>query len=129
MKKIIRDTLRQMLSSNERIACELEGGAFCATFELPHADVPWVQAKTGAINLYYPFDQPPDVLFRECNLDALPSMAYPSWNAHKFATITFGMLSVDEYAIYIDRLFRELFRLPSDYRVNTNIFDMRWKAS
>lgn len=122
---MIRDTLWQMLNSNEQNHSELEGGAFCANFETANSDGPWVQAKTGVINLYYPFDIPPNILFRERNLATLPVMAYPAWNANKFATITFGELSVDEYAVFIDRLFRELFRMPPGYQVNTDIFEMR----
>lgn len=125
MQSMIRDTLAQMIRSNQRNPSSLEGGAFCANFQATGGDGPWIQAKVGALNLHFPFEQPPAELFAQCRLDDLPSMAFPAWKANQFATVTFQELPLDAFAAYIDRLFRTLYDLPADYRVDTDIFDMR----
>lgn len=125
LMKIIRDTLLQMIKSNQRVTCDLEGGAFYANFEVPHKGEPWVQAKIGVINLYFPFDRPPNVVFNELGLDDIPSIAFPAWGSQKFATISFDALSVDDYSSFIDSIFRRLYMLPDGYIVDTDIFDMR----
>ena len=86
---------------------------------------PWVQAKIGVVNIYFPFEQPPNDIFEEHGLVNLPSIAFPAWASGKFATVAFEELTVDDYTEFIDRLFRELFGLPINYTVNTDIFDMR----
>ena len=125
MKKIIRDALSQMIKSNDQTPCKWEGGAFCANFEVPPANVPWIQAKIGVINIHFPFERPPNVIFKEHGLDNIQSIAFPAWESGKFATVTFDKLASDDYAVFIDRLFRELFSLPEKYTVNTDILDMR----
>ena len=125
MIAMIRDTLSQMAHNNERTPCALEGGAYCANFEILPAGTPWLQAKVGVINIYFPFEEPPNKIFKRHGLDSLPSIAYPAWKANQFATVTFDSLAVDDYATYVDRVFRELFGLSHGYTVSTEVFDMR----
>lgn len=122
---MIKDTVDQMLKANSKNPCKLEGGAFCASFEVEPNGEPWIQAKDGALNIYYPFDSPPNILLPELSLDELPSIAFPAWQENKFATIAFDSISVDDLTNYIDRLFQKLYNLPEDYIVNTEVFDMR----
>jgi len=125
MKTMIHDALSQMTHSNKRTPCTLQGGAFCASFEVPPTGKPWVQAKIGVINIHYPFEQSPHTIFEQRRLDDIPLIAFPAWNSNKYATITFEELAVEDYTNFIDRLFRELYDLPTNYTVNTDIFDMR----
>lgn len=125
MNTMIRDALAQTMKSNDRTECDLEGGAFCASFEVPPTGEPWIQAKVGVINIHFPFERPPNVIFEENGLTNLPSIAFPAWSSLKFATVSFDELTVDDYAAFVDGLFRELFDLPPDYTVNIDIFDMR----
>jgi hypothetical protein len=122
---MIRDTLFQMTQSNQRARSHLEGGAFCASFEVPPSGVPWVQAKNGVINAYYPFEIPPSLLFEQRGFGGVPSINFPAWEPKKFVTVTFGKLDIEDYTIFIDKLFRELYDLPATYIVSTDIFDMR----
>ena len=124
-RMMIRDALSQMMKSNDRTQCDLEGGAYCASFEIPPTGEPWIQAKIGVINIHFPFERPPNVIFAENELEISSSMAFPAWESRKFATVTFDNLTADDYAAFVDKLFRKLFGLPPDYTVNTDIFDIR----
>ena len=48
----VKSTVADVLEWNRTADSSLEGGAFCATIERPSDGEPWVQIKTGVLNIF-----------------------------------------------------------------------------
>jgi len=53
ISELVRPVLAELESRNQGTPSSLRGGAFCAAFERPPEGEPWVQVKTGVLNLFY----------------------------------------------------------------------------
>ncbi len=116
--------IASVLSRNAKVSSSLRGGAFCANIERPPDGEPWVQIKTGALNVFYPAEDPP--LARLAGLPALPADAScPAWEPWKYATLEFQPFEAGHVAHLVEALFVAFYDFPADTELEIEIFDMR----
>lgn len=125
MRLDILDVLQLMIRLNRETVAPLSGGAYAANFEPPGEEGAWVQAKLGVMNVAYPYVDDPDVVLKTRGLACLPQVAFPAWVANRYLTLTFGDIETNEYAAFIDRVFRDLYELPEGYPLSAGIIDLR----
>lgn len=119
LKPIISD----LLTRNKVTKSRLRGGAFCVSIECPPNGEPWVQVKSGVLNVYYPSDADP--LGKLPSLVGLPrDTACPDWEPWKYATLEFPPLDAAATAELIAQLFVAFYNCPADTEVTTEIFEM-----
>ncbi len=110
-----------MTESNRQSTSSLAGGAYCASFEISPAGVPWVQAKNGVMNMYYPHSSAPSVTLSGSFTATLTDVAFPAWKQQQFLTITFKPLDLLVYAEFINGLFVEFYACGPDYVLATDV--------
>jgi hypothetical protein len=124
LSKRLEPVIADLLARNGVTQCSLRGGAFCAGVERPPDGEPWVQVKTGVLNVFYPSDDNP--LRKLQGLVALPcGTSCPAWEPRKYATLEFPPLDAASTAELVERLFVSFYDFPADTEVTTEIFDMR----
>jgi hypothetical protein len=97
--------------------------AFCASIERPPDGEPWVQVKTGVLNVFYPSDEPP--LEKLASLVTLPNAtSCPAWEPWKYATLEFAPLDARATADLIEQLFVRFYGFPAETHVASEIFEM-----
>ncbi len=120
----LKPVIADLLTRNGGTRCTLRGGAFCAGIERPPDGEPWVQIKTGVLNIFYPSDENP--LTKLERLVALPSgSTCPAWEPWKYATLEFPPLDAASTAELVERLFVSFYDFPAATVVTTEIFDTR----
>jgi len=124
---LIRDRLRpviaDLLNRNRTTPSSLKGGAFCVGIERPPDGEPWVQVKTGVLNIFYPSDDDP--LTRLKNVTGLPEeTTCAAWEPWKYATLEFSPKDPPAIAELIQELFVTLYDFPDDTEVISEIFEM-----
>ena len=120
----LKPVIADLLSRNSVTRSSLRGGAFCAGVERPPDGEPWVQVKTGVMNVFYPSNEEP--LTKLQGLVALPSGTHcPAWEPWKYATLEFAPLDAEATAELVERLFVSFYDFPADTEVTTEILDMR----
>jgi hypothetical protein len=111
-----------VLERNRRTPCSLRGGAFCASFERAPDGEPWVQVKTGVLNIFYPGDEEPIPNLR-ARVPLLPADATcPSWEPWKYATVEFESDNAQAAATLVEDLFLRFYDYPD---LDSEIIDMR----
>jgi hypothetical protein len=120
----LEPVIADLLSRNRVTKSRLRGGAFCAGIEFSPDGEPWVQVKTGVLNVFYPSDADP--LTKLGDLVSLPSgTSCPAWEPWKYATLEFAPLDPLSTAQLIERLFVSFYDFPEDTDISTEVFDMR----
>jgi len=117
--------LDRMLNLNRSISSELRGGAICAGFEGEIDGMPWVQAKSGTLNVYYPSDREPVAALTAAGVPLPPGIICADWEPWKFATLEFSALEAPAFAALIQHIFVDFFDMPEDFRLRSEVFDMR----
>ena len=119
----VEPVLVDLLKRNSTAGTDLRGGAFCAGFERSPDGEPWVQVKTGVLNIFYPSDEPP--LDRLARAVSLPEeVVCPAWEPWKFATLEFPPLDAKAMAGFIEDLFVNFYDFPDDTAVSSEVFEM-----
>lgn len=119
----VEPVLTELLKRNSAAGSNLRGGAFCAGFERPPDGEPWVQVKTGVLNIFYPSDEPP--LDRLARVVSLPKdVVCPAWEPWKFATLEFVPLDSRAMAGVIEDLFVNFYDFPADTTVSSEVFEV-----
>ena len=125
MKNELVSLLQDLFQRNASTPTSLSGGAFCASIERADDGEPWVQAKNGVLNIFFPSDNEPIQTLRD-SVPTMPNEATcPDWEPWKFATIVFPELRAVEMAELITDLFVHFYGFPDDTPVRTEIIDMR----
>lgn len=111
----IRPCVREVLAVSAGDA----RAALCATLEISGRPQAWVQITRTTLNFAWldarsPLDLLPDIL------ESLPNWQLESWEAHKYATVTFASGDIRAIAISIDALFERLFA-GGDYAVDASM--------
>ena len=125
----LRDTLapviREMLDRNDASQSTLRGGAFCAAFERKVDGEPWVQAKSGVLNIFYPSDELP-LPQVQSRLPRLPlDSKCVAWEPWKYATFEFDPIGADDLTNLIQDLFVQFYGFPNDIELDSEVFVMR----
>lgn len=110
---------------NAKAYSRLRGGAFCLSIERLPSGEPWVQAKTGAINIYYPHPDEPLQRLKDAGIPLLEDLTCPDWQPHKYATFEFDDPGSEGMSQFVHGLFRSLYSLPDDNEYSMEIIDMR----
>ncbi|MBX6314980.1 MAG: hypothetical protein IRY99_18990 [Isosphaeraceae bacterium] len=96
-------------------------GEYCASFEVPPAREPWLQATGGVVHFHYPFaEEPSDRLSRLGLLD-LPAMECLAWESGQYATFAFERVPNEVLARWIDRLFTTLYEGGASYELEASV--------
>jgi hypothetical protein len=121
----VRPIIAEVLERNRGTRTSLRGGAFCASFECPPEGEPWVQVKTGVLNLFYPSDVEPVQNLRE-RLPFLPLNAVcPAWEPWKYATIEGALDEPTGLAALVEQIFLHFYELQPYAELSSEVFDMR----
>ena len=125
LRERVEPIIASVLEKNRLTPCELRGGAFCASFErLPDGE-PWVQVKTGVLNIFYPSDEEPLQTIRP-RLSSLPhDTVCAAWEPWRYATLECQFADAASLAVFVEELFVRFYEFPSDTEVLSEVFDMR----
>ncbi len=119
----VEPVIADLLARNRAAGSDLRGGAFCAGFERSPDGEPWVQVKTGVLNVFYPSDEPP--LDRLTSVVSLPKeVVCPAWEPWKFATLEFPALDSEAVALLVEDLFVNFYDFPNDTVVSSEVFEL-----
>jgi hypothetical protein len=124
--KDVQPAIERLIMRNEQshAASGLRGGAFCLSLErLPDGE-PWLQVKTGVLNIFYPADTDPlPTLF-----GAVPSLpkgaTCPAWEPWKYATLELdapGAVLAD----IVKELFLRFYDFSDDTELTAEVIDLR----
>jgi hypothetical protein len=125
MTSVLASLLEDLFQRNETTPCSLRGGAYCANIERVPDGEPWVQAKTGVLNIFFPSDDDP-IRVLNSRLPSLPAgTTCPDWEPWKYATLETPQMTADQMADLITDLFVSFYEFPDDTPLQTEIFDVR----
>jgi hypothetical protein len=125
MKAHIQPHLERMLALNAATGTQLRGGAFCTSVERDVDGLPWVQAKSGVVNLFYPPVTEPLETLRHSGVTLPPQSRCAAWEPEEFATLEFEALGSDALARLIEDLFVHFYGFDADTPVVVETFDVR----
>ena len=125
IREVVEPTIAKMFELNRTSSAELRGGAFCASIERSADGEPWVQLKTGALNIFYPFDDDPLKRLNDAVVSAPHDIVCLDWEPSKYATFEFAPQPAAETSAFVEQLFVELYGFDSSTEVTAEIFDMR----
>ncbi|MCA9071485.1 MAG: hypothetical protein KDA84_21305, partial [Planctomycetaceae bacterium] len=122
MLKKLQQQFDDLHTRNASAYSRLRGGAFCLSIErLPDGE-PWVQAKTGALNLFYPHPDDPLSRLQSSEILLPENLTCPDWKPHKYATFEFDDPGSEGMSQFIHELFRSFYNSPDDNSYSIEIF-------
>jgi hypothetical protein len=121
VEESLEPLLRELWELNAATPSKWRAGDFHAHIEVGSDGFPWVQAKTGVLNIYWPSDRDPVELLRT-SVPSLPEeTTCPYWEADKYATIEFPPLDPAAMAQLIREILLELYHVHIEETLSTEI--------
>ncbi len=100
-----------------------QGSDLCASFEVQGEDT-WIQLTDDMLNLYWPSGRPEALELEETLKDKLPYCHLIAFEMDVYVTYRIKRLSPEEMAILIDWMFREVFAVHENYRLDTEVYEL-----
>jgi len=121
----VQPAIERLLAQNEQMdaASPVRGGQFCLSLERPPDGEPWVQVKTGVLNIFYPTDTDPLPTLRAAVPSLPPDTTCPGWEARKFATLELDA-PASVLAAIVKELFVHFYDFPDDTELTAEVIDL-----
>jgi hypothetical protein len=100
-----------------------QGSDLCASFEVQGEDT-WIQLTDDMLNLYWPSGRPEALELEETLKDKLPYCHLIAFEMDVYVTYRVKRLTANEMAALIDWMFREVFDVRDNYRLDTDVYEL-----
>lgn len=100
-----------------------QGTDLCASFEVRGQDT-WIQLTDDMLNIYWPSGRPEALELEETLQTKLPYCHLIAFELEVYVTYRIKRMSVEEMAALIDWMFREVYDVRDDYRVDTDVYEL-----
>ncbi len=100
-----------------------QGSDLCASFEIHRGDV-WIQLTDDMLNIYWPSGRPEALELEERLKGKLPYCHLIAFEMDVYVTYRIKRLTAEEMAALIDWMFREIFDVGDDYRLDTDVYEL-----